>query len=102
MFFCTRGSKVKEARMCKPKTLTEQHKAELRARRREEAAHHSQRVGISSMESVSSDIEDCASGYYVYKQVDESRRISVTVHSSRPPQRAKSLDACRPPPLVIE
>ncbi|KPI89009.1 hypothetical protein ABL78_1893 [Leptomonas seymouri] len=102
MFFCARLSKVKLARARKPATLTELHKAELRARRKKEAAEQSQRHIITSTDSVSSDGEEYATGCYVYKQIDQSLRVSVTVHSTRPPQRSKSLEACRPPPLVID
>jgi hypothetical protein len=101
MLFCTRQSKIKEPRARAPKTLTERHKEELRARRKREATVQSQRHAISSTDSLSSDVEDYSTGFYVYKQVDESRQVSVTVYSSRPPRRAKSLEACRPPPLVI-
>ncbi|KPA81524.1 hypothetical protein ABB37_03872 [Leptomonas pyrrhocoris] len=103
MFSCVHMSKVKLARTRKPKTLTEQHKAELRARRKAEtaAAHPSQRPFTSSMDSLPSDGEDNVAGCYVYKNRDPSHSCSAVVHSTRPPPRAKSLEECRPPPLVI-
>ncbi|KAK7200547.1 hypothetical protein NESM_000110400 [Novymonas esmeraldas] len=102
MFLCSGFGKVKEARKRTPKTLTEQRKAALRERRRTEPAVTPPQMSCNS--SLTSDTDDSgntSTGCYVYRRVDETRRCHVTVHSSQPPQRVKSLEACRPPPLVF-